>query len=135
MGLSRDIKRLSLAMAGTSESQVAKILKGSMDDDAEDDDELFLWYGWPTKGVWLYFQPGPLSEILTIANLRLTASRVWTCAEPDFRLSRMKLGSNDNHYTMAPIWSQKSIWSFTAVDFLNFGFFSVNYCTKNEVSN
>ena len=45
MGLSRDIKRLSLAMAGTSESQAAKILKGSMDDDAEDDDELFLWYG------------------------------------------------------------------------------------------
>ena len=26
-------------------------------------DELFLWYGWPTKGVWPYFQIGPLSEI------------------------------------------------------------------------
>ena len=46
------------------------------DDDDDDDDELFLWYGWPKKGVWPYFQPGPLSEILTIANLRQAASRV-----------------------------------------------------------
>ena len=30
---------------------------------------------------------GPLSEILTIASLRHAASRVWTCAEPEFRLS------------------------------------------------
>ena len=36
------------------------------DDDDDDDDELFLWY----------FQPGPLSEILTIANLRHAARRV-----------------------------------------------------------
>ena len=36
-----------------------------------------------------YFQPGPLSEILTIANLRHAASRFWTCAEPEFRLSRI----------------------------------------------
>ena len=41
-----------------------------------DDDELFLWYGCPTKGVWPYFQPGPLSEILTISNLRHVASRI-----------------------------------------------------------
>ena len=46
------------------------------------DDELFLWYGWPTKGVWPYFQPGPLSEIFTIANLRhaeqaLNLRRTW----------------------------------------------------------
>ena len=38
-------------------------------------DELFLWYGWATKGVKPYFQPGPLSEILTIANLWHAASR------------------------------------------------------------
>ena len=43
--------------------------KNAIDDD---DDELFLWYGWPTKGVSPYFQPGPLAEILTIANLRHT---------------------------------------------------------------
>ena len=46
------------------------------DDGGGDDDELFLWYGWPTKGVKPYFQPGPLSEILTIANLRHAASRI-----------------------------------------------------------
>ena len=73
------------------------------DDDDDDDDELFLWYGWPTKGVYPYFQPGPLSEILTIANLRQAASRVWTCAEPEFRLSWTKLCSSDNHYTTSPL--------------------------------
>ena len=33
-----------------------------------DDDELFLWYGRLMKGASRYFQPGPLSEILTITN-------------------------------------------------------------------
>ena len=47
------------------------------------DDELFLRNGWPTKGVQLYFQPGPLSKILTIANRWHVASRIWTCVEPD----------------------------------------------------
>ena len=69
------------------------------DDDDDDDNELFLWYGWPTKGVKPYFQPGPLSEILTIANLWQAASRTWTCAEPEFRLYWIKLYSSDNHYT------------------------------------
>ena len=32
-----------------------------------------------------------------------TPSRVWTCAEPEFRLSWMKLCSSDNHYTTAPL--------------------------------
>ena len=40
--------------------------------------ELFLWYGWPSKGVYSYFQPGLLSEILTIANLPHASSRIWT---------------------------------------------------------
>ena len=31
-----------------------------------------------------------------------TPSRVWACAEPEFRLSWMKLCSSDNHYTTAP---------------------------------
>ena len=51
----------------------------------------------------LYFQPGPLPEILTIANVRHAASRIWTCAEPDFRFFWMKLRSSDNHYTTTPI--------------------------------
>ena len=50
-----------------------------------DDDELFLWYGWLTKGIQSYFMLGPL--ILTIANLQLLVSRVWTCTEPEFRLN------------------------------------------------
>ena len=66
-------------------------------------DEFCLWYGWPTKGIQPYFQPGPLSEILTIVNLRHAASRVWTCAETEFRFSRMKLCSSDIHYTTAPL--------------------------------
>ena len=33
-----------------------------------------------------YFQPEPLSDILTIANFRQAATRVWTCAEPVLRL-------------------------------------------------
>ena len=55
-----------------------------------DDDEFFLWYGWATKGVQSYFQPGPLLEIFTIPNLRHAVNRAWTCAEPEFRLSWMK---------------------------------------------
>ena len=66
--------------------------------------ELFLWYGLPKKGAWPYFQLGPLSEILTIKNLQHVASRVWTCAESEFRLCRMTLCSSDDHYTMAPHW-------------------------------
>ena len=38
--------------------------------------DLLLRNGWPTKGVRAYFQPGPLSEILNIANLRHAANRI-----------------------------------------------------------
>ena len=48
------------------------------DDDDDDDDELFLWYGWPAKGVCPSFQPGPLSEIFTVANLQHAVGRIWT---------------------------------------------------------
>ena len=35
--------------------------------------------------------------------LRISAaSRTWTCAEPEFRLISIKLGSSDNHHTTAP---------------------------------
>ena len=56
------------------------------------------------KAFTSYFQPGLLSEILTVANLRLPASRVWTCAESEFRLFWTKLCSSDNHYTTEPTW-------------------------------
>ena len=47
-----------------------------------DDDNFFLWYGWPKKGIEPYFQLKPLSEIFTIANLWNVPSMVWICAEP-----------------------------------------------------
>ena len=46
---------------------------------------------------------GPLSEIFNIANYRHAASRIWTCAEPQFRLRWMKLCSSDNHYAQQHI--------------------------------
>ena len=38
-----------------------------------------------------------------MANLQPAASRVWTCTEPEFRLSWMKSCSSDYHYTTAPL--------------------------------
>ena len=64
-------------------------------------DELFLCYGWSTRGFKPYFQLGPLSEILTMANLQHAASRIWTCAEPEFRLCWIKLCSSGNHYNLS----------------------------------
>ena len=46
------------------------------DDDDDDDDELFLRNSWPTKDVNPYFQSGPLSEFLNIANLGHAAIRI-----------------------------------------------------------
>ena len=43
-----------------------------------------------------------LTEILPYATFRLAASKIWTCAEPEFKLSWMKLCSSDNHYTAVP---------------------------------
>ena len=42
-----------------------------------------------------------MSEILSITYLQDAASWAWTSAEPEFRLSWMKLCSSDNHYTIA----------------------------------
>ena len=50
------------------------------DDDENDEDyELLLWYGWLTKGVEPYFEPRPLSEILTITNLCHAGLFEWRC--------------------------------------------------------
>ena len=62
------------------------------------------------KAFMPYFQPGPLSEILTIANLWHAARSVWTWAKSKFRLCWMKLCSSDNHYTMAPLKQIKETW-------------------------
>ena len=42
-----------------------------------DHDVLFLWYGWLTKGIKLYFQPGPLSDFHH-HNLQVTKSKIIT---------------------------------------------------------
>ena len=95
------------------QSHHKKLLLGEVLSD-DDDDELFCWYGWPTKGIYYrpYFQPGPLSEILTIVNLRHVVSRIWTCAEPEFKLCRMKLCNSVNHFTTAPV---SSVTQFTDI--------------------
>ena len=64
-------------------------------------DKLFLWNGWPTKGIKPYFEPGPLSVASTIANL--ITNGIWTCAEPEFRLWWMKL------YTWSWIFSTDTL--------------------------
>ena len=46
------------------------------DDDDDDDEDLFVWNGQRTKSFKSYFQPRPLSEVLTIANLQHAASKI-----------------------------------------------------------
>ena len=65
-------------------------------------------YGWPTKTFNLISSRHKLSEILTIANFRHAASRIWGCGEPEFRLSWMKLCSSDKHYTTALLYNHYS---------------------------
>ena len=67
------------------------------------------WWWWIVFVVWLtherrlvLFPAGTISEILTIVNLRHAASRIWSCAEHQFRFSWMKLCSSDNYYSTVP---------------------------------
>ena len=70
-----------------------------------DDDEGFCGIVDRRKAFCLISSRGLLSEILTIANLRHTASKILNSAEPEFRLSWMKLCSSDNPYATAPVKS------------------------------
>ena len=104
---------------------------------------LWKWWivfavGWPTRDVRPVemFQLGPLSEILTIANLWFVASRIWTYTEPELRFCRIKLCSSDNHYTTVPLSTSKSglrtflsryVWEV----FLDLNRFSV-VCQRNN---
>ena len=81
------------------------------------------WWWWTIFVEWLneklsvaFFQLGLLSEILIITNLWYAVSRIWTWAEPEFRLWWMKLCSSDNNYTIAP---QRVPWECQKSD-LNF---------------
>ena len=64
-----------------------------------DDVELFWRMVDQRKAFTPYFQPRPLSQILIITNFQHAASRVWSCAESEFRFCWMKLCSSDNNYT------------------------------------
>ena len=104
-----------------------------------------------------YFQPCPVSEIPTIANLWHPVSRVWACAEPELRPWWMRLCSSDNQYTTVQLYRRNvktprqckslknTILSFLNVnsacwsrDMLNFDFlekvFSPSYTwTKKDI--
>ena len=78
--------------------------KCDFNDDDDDDEMIIVFLVWLTEQKWLALFPAGtiVREILTIVNLRHAASRLWTSAEPKFRLSRKKLCSSDNHCTTAP---------------------------------
>ena len=71
------------------------------------------WWWWIVFVVWLTDERRlalfPAGTIVRDPHHLESPSRVWTCAEPEFKLSWMKLRSCDNHYTTAPKnwWMQK----------------------------
>ena len=71
------------SFAWTGRKQYYKWIHKFSQSNDDDDDELFLWYGWSKNGISPYFQPEPLSEILTIVNIQHVVSRIWTCTEPE----------------------------------------------------
>ena len=75
-----------------------------------DDDEMFLWYGWPTEGIWPYFQPESLSQILTFMNLQHPASKIWICTKPEFRQYWQPLHHSTTN-TALQIWHYKHLYS------------------------
>ena len=70
--------------------------KTFIDDDNESDEDCFC--GMVEQG-----KTFRLPEIFTIADLRHTACRTWTCTEPEFRLCWVKLCNSDNHYITDPL--------------------------------
>ena len=76
------------------------------DDNDDDGGELFCRMVDWLKHVKPYFQQRPLPEIFIIANLQHAATRIWACAELEFKLNWMKFWGSDNHYTMVPHFSR-----------------------------
>ena len=67
------------------------------------------WWKWIVFAVWLtnerclaLFSDRTIVRYSHHRNLRHAASRIWTFPEPEFKISRTKLWSSDNHYTKAP---------------------------------
>lgn len=73
---------------------------------SEEDDEWWMVFGeWLTNEKLSHLFPTrPPSNILTIANIRHSTSRIWTCVEHYFTLCRMDLCSCFNLYTRASVW-------------------------------
>ena len=92
---------------------------------------MFLWYGWPTKGVYPYFQLGPVLEIPIISNLWHAASRIWTFAEPEVRFYWMKLCNRNTHYTTAAKFTQKIQNSHKRCLVLEYRSSEINLFSKN----
>ena len=67
------------------------------------EDELFLRISWLKKVVQTIVRDSHHREPATRCeqDLKVTG-RIWTCAEPEFKLCWMKLYSSDSLYTTAP---------------------------------
>ena len=76
--------------------------------------DIVLW--WIVFVVWLTDEKGLVSfpartivRDLYHTKLLHTVSRIWTCAEPESKLSWLKLSSTDNHYTAVLYQHKKGI--------------------------
>ena len=102
----------------------------NLEQDVDDDDEWFLCYGWLKKDFEPYFQPEPLSEIVTISNLRHTASRFWTCKEPDLGFVELSCAV----VMTTPPWCQYSFQCFLITIKINFLNKSLPYRLQDNVT-
>ena len=68
----------------------------------DDNDELILWIGWPTKALKPDYQLGSLVGFLTTTHFRHATSRVWTCEKSKSQLCRMKWRSSEFLHHDAP---------------------------------
>ena len=78
----------------------------------------------------LFFQLGPLSEILTIANIQHTTSRVGTCAEHDFRfgwISRAVVITTTSWHHHCLVYD-KNHWAWISLGFV-FSFWQKKNCS------
>ena len=67
---------------------------------------MLWWWWWIVFVVWLTNEGRlALFPATTIVRDPQLTIRVWTCVEPELRLSWMKLCSRDNHYTRFILFS------------------------------
>ena len=67
----------------------------------DDDDQLFLRYGWAMKSFWLYFQPRHCQRSFPVRIFDTLWARFESVQKSEFRFSWMKLCSSDNNKTTA----------------------------------